>query len=154
MSALLSLLGGSAFRAVWGEISSAWTRYQDHKHELEMMEAQAKVDAQRHAQQLEMIQQQAALGIKTIQVQAEAKVDEIETDAWLEAVKGLNRPSGVPWLDVVRGLVQPLLAYIAILIWVSALQSQGWQISEWDKELVSAIFGMYLANRHLLSRGK
>lgn len=154
MSALLSLLGGSAFRAIWGEISSAWTRYQDHKHELEMMQAQALVEAQRHAQQLEMIQQQAALGIKVIEAQAEAKVSELETDAWLEAVKGINRPTGVAWLDVVRGLVQPLLAYIAIVIWVMALNESGWKVGDWDKELVSAIFGMYMANRHLQSRGK
>lgn len=154
MSALLSFLGGSAFRAIWGEVSSAWTRYQEHKHELQMMEIQAKIDAQRHTQQMEMITKQAELGIKTVQVQAEAKVSELETDAWLEAVKGVNKQTGIEWLDIVRGLVQPALAYIAIILWVAALGEQGWKVTEWDKELISAIFGMYLANRHLSSRGK
>jgi hypothetical protein len=154
MSALISFLGGSAFRAIWGEISSAWTRYQDHKHELAMMEVQAKIDAQRHSQQMEMIVRQAELGIKTVQVQAEAKVSELETDAWLEAVRGVNKQTGIEWLDTVRGLVQPVLAYIAIILWVAALGEQGWKVTDWDKELISAIFGMYLANRHLSSRGK
>ena len=154
MSALLSFLGGSAFRAIWGELSSAWQRHQDHKHELEMVEVQARIDAQRHEQQQAALRLQAELGIKLVRAQAEAAVEEVETDAWADVVKSLNRPTGIYWLDVARGIVQPLLAYIAIFIWVSALNAQGWAVSEWDKELVSAIFGMYLANRHLGARGK
>jgi hypothetical protein len=154
MSALLSFLGGSAFRAVWGEISSAWSKYQDHKHELQMMEIQAKIDAQRHEQQMAMMVKQSELGVKTIEVQSESKVNEIETEAWLSAVKNASAPTGIHWLDVMRGSVQPVLAYIAIIIWISAMHAQGWHVTDWDKELVSAIFGMYLANRHLVSRGK
>lgn len=154
MSALLSFLGGSAFRAIWGELSSAWTKHQDHKHELAMMEAQAKLDAQRHDQQQAAIKQQAELGIKVIEVRAEAHASAAEDDAWLDAVKSINRPTGNKWLDIARMSVQPLLAYIAIVIWVMALNEQGWKVTEWDKELVSAIFGMFLANRHLNARGK
>lgn len=154
MSALLSFLGGSAFRAIWGEVSSAWTKYQDHKHELAMMDIQAKIDEQRHRQQMDMITKQAELGIKTIEAQSSAKVDELETEAWLSAVRNASAPTGIHWLDIARGLVQPVLAYIAIIIWLSAMNAQGWNITEWDKELVSAIFGMYLANRHLTYRGK
>lgn len=154
MSAVLSFLGGSAFRWLVGEISTAWTKHQDHKHELAMMEAQSKQDAQRHAQQQDAIRLQAELGIKVITVQAEAHASAAEDDAWLDAVKSINRPTGYPWLDALRMSVQPVLAYIAIIIWVAALNEQGWKVTEWDKELVSAIFGMYLANRHLTARGK
>ena len=154
MSALLSFLGGSAFRAIWGELSSAWTKHQDHKHELAMIEAQAKQEAQRHAQQQDAIRLQAELGIKVITVQAEAHASAADDDAWLDTVKSINRPTGHAWLDVLRMSVQPVLAYIAIIIWVAALNEQGWKVTEWDKELVSAIFGMFLANRHLNARGK
>lgn len=154
MSALLSFLGGSMARAIWGEISAAWTKYQDHKHELAMMEIQAKIDSQRHAQMMEMITRQSELGIKVIEAKTDAAISEAETGAWVEAVKNSTAPTGIHWLDIFRGLVQPILAYIAIIIWVSALNAQGWQVTDWDKELVSAIFGMYLANRHLSSRGK
>ena len=154
MSALLSFLGGSAFRAIWGEISAAWTKYQDHKHELAMMEAQEKIDAKSHERNLETLKLQNDLGIQTIHVKSETEIEEEETDAWVAATKNATAITGIHWLDVLRGLVQPILAYIAIIIWVAALNAQGWNVTEWDKELVSAIFGMYLANRHLNSRGK
>lgn len=154
MSAFLSFLGGSAFRAIWGELSSAWTKYQDHRHELELLKLQGELEDRAHARQLESIERQASLGIKIVEAQAVAAVDKSEADAWGAAVAALNRPTGIAWLDVARGLVQPMLAYIAIIIWLSALQTQGWHVTDWDRELVSAIFGMYLANRHLNSRGK
>ena len=154
MSAFLSFIGGSAFRGLWGEISAAWTKYQDHKHELEMLKVQAEIEAAQFERNQAALKLQAELGIKVIEAQSVAAVDKAEADAFSVAVAGLNKPTGIVWLDIARGLVQPLLAYIAILIWVSALQTQGWHITDWDKELVSAIFGMYLANRHLNSRGK
>lgn len=154
MSALISFLGGSIFRAIWGELSAAWTKYQDHKHETEMLRLQSELEDKAHYRHLESLERQAALGIKVIEAQSVAAVDKAEADAFSVAVAGLNQKTGIVWLDIARGLVQPLLAYIAIIIWVSALQTQGWHITDWDKELVSAIFGMYLANRHLNSRGK
>ena len=154
MGALFSFLGGSAFRMIWGELSSYFTKKQDHQIELEKMKLQGELEAAAQARNLEAIKVQAALGVQTIRVQGEEKVNELETQAWLSAVQNATAPTGTHWLDVVRGLVQPVLAYIAIIIWVLALNSQGWTISEWDKELVSAIFGVYLANRHLYHRGK
>ena len=35
ISALVSFLGGSVFRMLWGEISAWLTKAQDHKHEIE-----------------------------------------------------------------------------------------------------------------------
>ena len=35
MGALISFLGSSIFRMIWGEASAAWTKHQDHKHEIE-----------------------------------------------------------------------------------------------------------------------
>lgn len=154
MGALFSFLGGSAFRMIWGELSSYFTKKQDHQLEIEKMRLQGELEAAEHTRNLEAIKVQAALGVQTIRVQGEQKVSELETQAWLSAVQSATAPTGTHWLDVVRGLVQPILAYIAILIWVFALNAQGWIVSEWDKELVSAIFGMYLANRHLGARGK
>ena len=42
---LMAFLGGNAFRLLFGEISSAWTKWQDHKHELAMLQAQASAQA-------------------------------------------------------------------------------------------------------------
>ena len=81
LATLLSFLGGSAFRMLWGEISAAWTKYQDHKHELALLQVQAAMEAARHAQNLEAIRVQAELGVKTIAVQAEADIARTDADA-------------------------------------------------------------------------
>ena len=44
MSALISFLGGSAFRMVWGEVSSYFNKRQDHQHEMERMKAQENTE--------------------------------------------------------------------------------------------------------------
>lgn len=154
MGALFSFLGGSAFRMIWGEVSAWWTRKQEHREEMDRMRLQGDLDAAAHARNMEAIRLQADLGVRTVQVQGEARVSELETEAWLATVKNAAAPTGIHWLDVVRGLPQPVLAFIAIFVWVLALNASGWQLSEWDRELVAGIFGVYLANRHLVSRGK
>ena len=72
MSALLSFLGGSAFRMIWGEVSTWLTKKQDHRHEMEMMQLQADLDARRHAMQLDAIREQAKAGVQVIEAQREA----------------------------------------------------------------------------------
>lgn len=154
MSALLSFLGGSAFRAIWGELSSAWTKYQDHKHELEMARLQEELDQKRHERVMQLQAQAAQLNIQTIQAKGDVDATLKDIDAFISANRAATAKTGYKWLDIFRQAVQPLLAYIAIMLWVSALHSQGYNLTDWDKELISAIFGMYLANRHLSYRGK
>ncbi len=154
MSALLSFLGGAGFRSLWGELSAAWTRHQEHKHELEMARLQAEQDAAQHQRMLETQKQAAELGIKTIEARGEIDLGLADINAAIAANNQATRETGIKWLDVIRGLVQPILAYTAIFLWISALQSQGFSMTEWDREIVAAIFGMYLANRHLTARGK
>ncbi|MEI7466252.1 MAG: hypothetical protein WCJ87_12975, partial [Burkholderiales bacterium] len=99
ISAILSFLGGSAFRMVWGEVAAWVNKRQEHRMETERLRLQGELDAAQHARNLEAIRVQADLGIKTIQVQAEAKMGEIESEAWLEAVRATGRAIGVKWVD-------------------------------------------------------
>ena len=85
ISTLFAFLGGNAFRLLWGEVSAAWTKYQDHRHELALMQIQAQMEAARHSQQLESIRVQAELGVQTIRVQGEADISRAEAIKWITA---------------------------------------------------------------------
>jgi hypothetical protein len=55
ISALVSFLGGSIFRTIWGELSVWITARQDHAHEIERMRLQGDLDAAAHARNLDAI---------------------------------------------------------------------------------------------------
>jgi len=153
-SALFSFLGGSAFRMIWGEVSSWMTKKQDHAQEVERMRLQAELDAAQHARNLEAIRVQADLGVKTIQVQAEAAMGGIEAEAWADVVGSTTKTTGIRFIDIWNGSIRPLLATLAILVVVAQIVSNGFVLSDWDRELVAAILGIYLADRQLMKRGK
>ena len=154
LSALLSFLGGSAFRMIWGEISSWATRKQEHEHELARMTIQSTLEAERHARDLERIRQTHELGIKEIIVQADAATNRLEVEAWLSAVRDVGKQTGVRFIDVWNGSIRPLLATLAIAVVVAQIVANGFVLSDWDKDLVAAILGLYVADRTLAKRGK
>jgi len=98
ITALFSFLGGNVFRMIFGEIISFLNKKQDHAQEIERMQLQAQLDAAQHQRNQEAIKVQADLGVKTIQVQAEAAVGQIEADGWLEAVKATAIKTGIAWV--------------------------------------------------------
>lgn len=153
-TAIFSFLGGSVFRMIWGEVSSFITAKQDHSFEVERMRLQGDLDAAQHARNLESLKVQADLGVKTIQVQAEADIGKIETDGWYAAVRQAMVPTGIKWVDAWNGIIRPLAASIVILLWVLALNTQGWKMSAWDMELCGVILGFFFASRELTKRGK
>lgn len=153
-SALFSFLGGSVFRAIWGEAANMLTASQDHKYELEAMKAQADLDDKAHQREMERLRVSAELGIKQIEVQAEGKLADKDADAFIAAMATINVKTGVEWVDAWNGCVRPACATVAILLWVSWIISSGFKPTEWDKELVGVILGFYFASRVLHSRGK
>ena len=151
---LLAFLGGNAFRLIWGEVSAAWSRFQDHRHELAMLEVQSRIDAARHAQNLEAIRVQAELGVQTIRVQGDADVARGEVDAWLEGVRATTVRTGVAWVDAWNGSIRPALATVSILMVAGDWIAAGWDLDNYSWTLVSAVIGVYIADRSLLARGK
>lgn len=154
ISTLVSFLGGSVFRMLWGEISSYFNKKQDHEHEIERMRLQNDLDAAQHDRNMASLRLQNELGIKTIQVASEAKVAEIETDAWLEAVKGTTKTVGVWFIDAWNGVIRPLVATWAIIIISVDFANKGWVMDKNSWELCAAALGIYLADRTLFKRGK
>jgi hypothetical protein len=119
-----------------------------------MIAAQAKVAAQTHAQNLEAIRVQSELGVKTVAVQKDADLARIDASAWAEAVAAVGRTTGIKFLDMWNGSIRPALATIAIALVVFEVVKAGFVLTEWDRELVGAILGIYVADRTLSKRGK
>lgn len=151
---LLAFIGGNAFRLIWGELSAAWTKYQDHKHEISLLEIQARMDTARHNQQLESIRVQAELGVQTIRVQGEQDVARIEGDAWRSVVQATGAPTGVAWIDGWNGGIRPALATMCMLLILGDWVQSGWDLDNYSWTLISAVIGIYIADRSLLARGK
>jgi hypothetical protein len=95
MGALISLFGGAAFRAVWGEVSTWLNNRQEHAQEMERMKLQADLDAAKSTQQLDALKVQSDLGIKTMEVQHAAAMDQADADAFTLGLKAASAPSGV-----------------------------------------------------------
>lgn len=153
-SGLIAFLGGSAFRMIWGELSAWLTTQQDHRHELERMRLQGDLEAAQHARNLESIRVQAELGVKTIAAQAEADLERIAGEAWGGLVSATTQMTGIWFVDVWNQSIRPLLATLAILVVVAEIVTAGFVMSEWSRELVGAILGIYTADRSLSKRGK
>lgn len=153
-SGLIAFLGGSAFRMIWGEVSAWLTARQDQAHEIERMRLQAELDAAQHARNLEAIKVQADLGVKTIEAQAEADLDRLAGGAWTALVESTTKMTGIWFVDVWNQSVRPMLATLAIAVVVAEIAMNGFVLSEWDRELVAAILGIYTADRSLSKRGK
>lgn len=153
ISALVSFLGGSVFRMLWGEVSAWLTKAQDHKHELDRMHLQAELDRGQHERNMESIRVQAELGIKTVQVQAEAAISELETQGWLEAVKGTTKTVGIAWVDAWNAVIRPGVASWAVVM--MTLGELGLMtLSDNTLAITGAALGIYLADRNLMKRGK
>ena len=153
-SALFSFLGGSAFRMLWGEIAAWVSSKQEHSHEIERMRLQAELDAAQHARNLEAQRLQAELGVKEIAVRSEADLALQDLGVWGKAIDNAGKATGFMLVDVWNGIIRPLVATIAVILWVLALNSQGWKMTEWDKEIVGVVFGFFFASRELAKRGK
>lgn len=153
ISALISFLGGSVFRMIWGEISAWMTARQDHEHEIERMRLQGELDAAAHARNLEAIKVQADLGVREISVKAEAAIDEIEAQGWLEAVKGTTTKVGIYWVDAWNAVIRPAVATWSVLM-ITGHYRQWWTLDGNGWAVCGAALGIYLADRALFKRGK
>ena len=116
ITALLSFLGGNVFRMIFGEVISFLNKRQDHAQEVERMRLQADLDAAQHQRNQDAIKTQAELGVKTIQVQAEAAVGQIEAEGWLEAVKATAIKTGILWVDAWNAMIRPGVATWSVVM--------------------------------------
>lgn len=153
ISALISFLGGSVFRMLWGEISSWLTKKQDHAYEMDRMRLQADLDAAQHSRNLESIRVQAELGVKTIQVQSESAISEIEAQGWFETVKATAIQTGIKFVDAWNAMIRPGVATWSVAMMTLA-EFGAITMSESTSSVCFAALGIYLADRNLSKRNK
>jgi len=153
-SSLISFLGGSAFRMMWGEISAFFTAKQEHVYEIERMKVQGLLEDEQHQRNMEAIKIQAELGVKVIEAQREADLDRIEYGAWASVVESTTKLTGIKFIDAWNGAIRPALATMAMFIIIGEVVSTGFALSMWVMDLVAAILGIYMADRSLMKRGK
>lgn len=154
ITALLSFLGGNVFRMIFGEVIAYLNKKQDHAQEVERMKLQSDLDAAQHDRNLSAIKVQADLGVKTIQVQAEAHINEIEAAGWLEAVKATAVKTGVQWVDAWNAVIRPGVATWSVVMMTLAEIGAVAQLSEQTWAICGAALGIYIADRSLFKRGK
>lgn len=154
ISALVSFLGGSVFRMIWGEASAYLNKRQDHRHETEMLKVQAELDQARHDRDLEQMRLANELGLKTIEVQKDAAIAQAEVDAFSRAIEAAARPTGIKWVDAWSSSIRPAFASVALLLWVLKLYSIGFKMDPFDLEMLATIAGFFFADRSLGKRGK
>lgn len=150
---LLSFFGSSIFRVLLGEVSGWLKERQEHRNQLEMMQAQEDQQAAQHARNLEAVRLQAELGEKQIVLKGAAVAEEIQLGAWSKAVEGTTKVIGVAWVDAWNAAIRPALATWATLMvtlnyaQVITLDDAGWG-------LCGAAIGLFLGERIALKRGK
>jgi len=154
IAALLSFLGGNVFRLCFGEIVAYLNKRQDHAQEIERMRLQGTLDSEQHERNMDSIKTQAELGVKTIQVQAESAIAQIEADGWLEAVKGTTKTIGVWFIDAWNGAVRPFVATWAVVMITLHFGQHDWVLDDNGWSICGAALGIYLADRSLFKRGK
>lgn len=154
LSALLSFLGGSVFRMVWGEISAFLNKKQDHEHEIQLMQAQAAFEDRAHQRQLENLRLQNELGVKMVEVQRESAIAQGDADAFTEAMKHAFKPTGIGFVDAWNGSIRPSYASVALVLWVLKLYTQNFRMDDFDVSLVAVIVGFFFADRSLRRNGK
>lgn len=153
-SAVLSFLGGSAFRMIWGELSAFITARQEHKQELDRLRLQGELDAAAHARQMDAIKAQHDMGVETIRVQSAADLEKIDADIFGQAVGLTGKASGFAIVDIWNGVIRPALATMCMSLVTLHFYRHDWVLDEQGWALVGASLGIFVADRSLFKRGK
>lgn len=154
LSALVSFLGGSAFRMLWGEVSAWLTARQEHAHELERLRLQEEIDEKAHARQQDAIRLQHQMGIEVIRVQGETDLARIDADVFGRGVELTGKTTGIFFVDFWNGVIRPALATLCMWLVLLHFYRAHWVLDEQGWSLVGAVLGLYVADRTLFKRGK
>jgi len=145
---LISLFGGTAFRWLMGEALGLFKAHQDHSHEMAMVRLNMEMEQQRSELRKAEVQAAADAGIKIVEAQAEAAHQGLMDQAWLSAVQGIDKPSGIGWIDGFNKLIRPELAQVSILllaghaIWPNVVHLEGVVL-----EVVCGVLGLFIGGR-------
>jgi hypothetical protein len=149
LPALLSFLGGATARAVIGHVIKWFEQKQTHMQEMEKLRLQAELDQAAHVRQQDLIKLQSDLKLGEIKLVGENAIGLAEANAFTEAMKVANTPTGNWFIDAWNGSIRPAAGTIAITIWLLKIIKAGFTVTSWDENLVASILGYYFADRQL-----
>jgi hypothetical protein len=118
VSGLLPFLGGTAFRWIFGELFSYLKARQEHKQELELRHLERDIAKDNAIERRLEIKAAAEAGVQIIQAQREATHENMLDKMLSSAVEGVDKLSGIPFVDGANKLVRPTVAYTALLMLV------------------------------------
>jgi hypothetical protein len=119
-----------------------------------MIEAQRQADAEAHTRNMQMMQLQKQLGIEEVRVGGELAMEKVNAEAFVEAQKRAFSKTGIKFVDVWNGIIRPLFASLALMLWVLKVSQQDFVMDEWDRDLAAGVLGFFVADRTLGKRGK
>lgn len=154
LTTIISFLGGNAFRMIWGEISDWWKKSQDHKYELQMIELQGKLDAEKHAREMESVKLQHDLGVEVIRVQGQQYADRVDVESFAKMSESTTKLIGIWFVDAWNGLIRPVGATMFLSMIALHYYKAGWVLDETGWAMAGAFLGIYVADRSLMKRGK
>lgn len=156
MGGLISFLGGTAFRWLFGELLG-WLKVRDERAaELAMLRLQHDLDRERHQWQQDAIAAQAQAGVRVIEAQSQAVAGAAANAAFLAAVQGVSTASArADWIGAWNASIRPALATVGIvLVAAQSIAPATVTLSPLVLELICAVMGVFVGERiHAKQRG-
>jgi hypothetical protein len=149
MGGILSFLGGTAFRWLFGEVIGFFKARQEHAQELERMRLSADLERARAELQRQAIQQAADMGVRIVEAQSAAAAEKLAGEAFLAAVQGANDAGKrADWIGAWNACIRPLLATVSIVLLVGqAVAPQVFVLTALTLELICAVLGVFVGGR-------
>ena len=154
LTSIVAFLGTTAFRFLWGEISSILTKWQDHTLEIERMKLQDELDEKVHRRKLENLKAANDFHIRELEVMRESASEAADDEAFKALINASIKSSGFRWIDFWNQSIRPQFAQLALFLWLLSISSNGWVLKSFDVELIAGILGFFIADRSLAKRGK
>lgn len=152
-SAVLALLGGTAFRLVLSFTMDRVKEYQDHRFEMQSIKLQDHIEESRSNRHMKILQIQKDLGLEQVGMEIDRSDSLQNMVNFQEAVADVKKPTGFLYLDMLNSSIRPGLAIFCIVIWGLHLYHKNWILSSWDLELIAATLGIFIGSR-IASTGK
>lgn len=142
LTALLGFLGSAFFRLFVDRVLSFAEKWQNHKHEMQMLDKQIEIAAKRHEFELDRVQVVAEMRemieiVKAIAVAQKADAERV----------------GILWVDAWRMSIRPGIATVIFGAYFAArayeIMNGAPALTEFDRALLASVGGYYFMDRTL-----
>lgn len=132
MTAIISFLGSAVFRWALEKLFGLAERKQDHAQEIERLQVQAKVDADQHLRNLEVLEVQSRLKLDLIKEETRGAVEQADAQAFIESIRSASKPSGFAPIDAWNSAIRPFVSTVCVAVWL-------WLLSEFVPPYIATL---------------